>query len=67
MVSILFNRKHSLRQRCMDAVAGYQLVISFMTRAELLLRPIANNWGTSRRATLEAHLTLYLGKCELLN
>lgn len=50
IVSILFNRNHRLRQNCINAVAGHQLVISFMTRAELLLWPAANNWGTSRRA-----------------
>ena len=44
VVSILFNRQHSLRQACVDAVAGHQLIISFMTRAELLLWPTANNW-----------------------
>ena len=60
VVSILFNRKHSLRQTCIEAVAGHQLVISFMTRAELLLWPAANNWGASRRTALEEHLALYL-------
>ena len=60
VVSILFNRKHSLRQTCIEAVAGHQLVISFMTRAELLLWPAANNWGPSRRATLEKHIALHL-------
>jgi predicted nucleic acid-binding protein len=60
VVSILFNRKHSLRQTCIEAVAGHQLVISFMTRAELLLWPAANNWGASRRAALEEHIALYL-------
>jgi len=59
VVSILFNRNHSLRQACMEAVAGHQLVISFMTQAELMLWPIANNWGSSRRASLEQHLRLY--------
>ncbi|MGA2116944.1 MAG: hypothetical protein ABSH56_19570 [Bryobacteraceae bacterium] len=45
VVSILFNRRHSLRQACIGAVAGHQLLISFMTRSELLLWPAANNWG----------------------
>jgi len=31
-----------------------------MTRAELLLWPAANNWGTSRRTALEQHTALYL-------
>jgi predicted nucleic acid-binding protein len=43
VVSILFNRNHQLRQTCIDIVAGKQLVISFMTRAELLLWPTTNN------------------------
>lgn len=31
-----------------------------MTRAELLLWPVANNWGRSRREALEQHTALYL-------
>jgi len=60
VVSILFNRNHQMRQTCLDIVAQYQLVISFMTRAELLLWPIANDWGASRRTALRQHLTLCL-------
>jgi predicted nucleic acid-binding protein len=60
VVSILFNRLHRLRQACIEAVAGHQLVISFMTRAELLLWPVANNWGEARRSALERHTALYL-------
>ena len=60
MVSILFNQRHSLRQTCIEAVTGHELVISFMTRAELLLWPAANNWGEARRSTLDQHLALYL-------
>jgi predicted nucleic acid-binding protein len=59
VVSILFNRKHSLRDSCIKAVAGSQLAISFMTRAELLLWPAANNWGDQRRSVLAEHLDLY--------
>ena len=59
VVSILFNKNHSLRLSCMEAVAGRQLVISFMTRAELMLWPAANNWGESRRAALAQHIALY--------
>src|SRR6266849_1374808 len=36
------------------------LVISFMTRAELLLWPAANDWGLHRRNALEEHTALYL-------
>ena len=60
VVSILFNRNHSLQQMCIEAVADHQLVISFMTRAELSLWPVANNWGASRRSPLEEHTALYL-------
>ena len=60
VVSILFNRNHSLRQTCIEAVAGHQLVISFMPRAELLLWPAVNNWGAPRRTALEQHMALYL-------
>jgi predicted nucleic acid-binding protein len=60
VVSILFNRSHGLHRISVDAVGGHQLVISFMTRAELLLWPVANNWGAVRRSTLDQHLALYL-------
>jgi predicted nucleic acid-binding protein len=60
VVSILFNRNHSLRQICVEPVAGHHSVIAFMTRAELLLWPAANNWGAPRRAALEEHTALYL-------
>ena len=60
VVSILFNRRHSLRQACIGAVAGHQLLISFMTRSELLLWPAANKWGEPRRRALEQHMALYL-------
>ncbi len=59
VVSVLFNKNHSLRPVCIEAVAGRQLVISFMSLAELLLWPAANNWGASRRAALETHLGAY--------
>src|ERR1035437_4219179 len=59
VVSILFKKTHSLRQACLEAVSGQQLVISFMTRAELMLWPVANNWGESRRAALSEHIALY--------
>ena len=59
-MSILFNRRHSLRQACIGAVTGPQLLISFMTRSELLLWPAANSWGEPRRTALEQHMSLYL-------
>jgi len=60
VVSILLNRNHSLRQACVEAVADHQLVITFMTLAELSLWPVANNWGASRRSALEEPTALYL-------
>jgi len=59
VVSVLFNRNHNLRTACMEAVSGNHLTISFMTRAELLLWPAANNWGHLRRATLASHMALH--------
>ncbi|MGO4880776.1 MAG: PIN domain-containing protein [Bryobacteraceae bacterium] len=59
VVSILFKRNHPLRGVCLEAVAGCQLMISFTTRAELMLWPIVNRWGDPRRAGLEQHLALY--------
>ena len=59
VVSILFKKTHSLRPACLEAVSGQQLVISFMTRAELMLWPVANNWGESRRTALSEHIALY--------
>ena len=43
----------------MKVVNGQQLVISFMTLAELLLWPAANNWGEYRRTALTQHLAGY--------
>jgi predicted nucleic acid-binding protein len=59
VVSILFKKNHSLREACLQAASGQQLVISFMTRAELMLWPITNNWGESSRAALSQHMALY--------
>ena len=41
-------------------MAEHQLLISFMTRSELLLWPAANNWGEPRRTALDQHMALYL-------
>ena len=59
VVSILFKKTHPLRPACLEAVFGQQLVISFMTQAELMLWPVANNWGASRRAALSEYMSLY--------
>ena len=58
VVSILFNRNHSLRQSCIDVVKGHELVVSFMTRAELSLWPVVNKWREARRGALEQHVAL---------
>lgn len=60
VVSILFNQHHRLRSACLEAVTGHELLFSFMTRAELVLWPIANNSGASRRTALEQYTELYL-------
>lgn len=59
VVSILFNKNHPKHDSCIAAVAGHELAISFMSRAELLLWPAVNQWGEVRRTTLMRHLELY--------
>jgi predicted nucleic acid-binding protein len=59
IVSILFNKNHRKRDSCIRAVAHHELAISFMSRAELLLWPLANQWGQPRRDTPLQHLSLY--------
>ncbi|MFN0168217.1 MAG: PIN domain-containing protein [Bryobacteraceae bacterium] len=58
IVSILFKPDHSLHHKCFDVVSGHQWFVSFMTRAELLLWPRLNNWGTRRRENLSHHIDL---------
>ena len=58
-VSILFNRRHPLWEQAVHLVVDHQLAISFMSRAELLLWPVLNDWGASRRASLHQHLELH--------
>ena len=69
---MLFNRNQSpLQPKCLEAVAGNQLVMAFMTRAELLLWPNTNSWGSNRTAALSKHIELYTclyldqGPCEI--
>jgi predicted nucleic acid-binding protein len=59
-VSILFSREHSLRETCLNTVSGHQLLISFMSLGELLLWPVSNNWGATRRSALEARIARFL-------
>ena len=58
VVSILFKPDHPLHEKCFDIVGGSQWFISFMTRAELLLWPRVNQWGSRRREKLEGHIDL---------
>ena len=58
IVSILFKPDHSLYPKCLQIVSGNQLMISFMTRAELLLWPKLNRWGPKRAAALQKHVEL---------
>ena len=52
VVSILFKPAHTLHASCVHVASGNQLVISFMTRAELLLWPRQNLWGSKRSTEL---------------
>ena len=56
VVSILFKPDHSLFGECSRLVDGAHLCISFMSRAELLLWPLQNSWGHSRRDHLLRHV-----------
>jgi tRNA(fMet)-specific endonuclease VapC len=58
VVSVLFKPDHVLHAKCLGLVAGTQLFISFMTRAELLLWPRQNHWGPKRAEELRKHLEL---------
>ena len=58
IVSILFKPDHSLHAKCLGLVSDNQLFISFMTRAELLLWPRQNHWGTKRAEELLKHVEL---------
>jgi tRNA(fMet)-specific endonuclease VapC len=58
VVSILFKPDHVLHAKSLGLVAGSQLFISFMTRAELLLWPRQNQWGPKRAEELRKHLEL---------
>lgn len=56
VVSILFKPDYPLHAKFFEIVAGSQWFISFMTRAELLLWPAVNAWGSKRkRRATETH------------
>jgi tRNA(fMet)-specific endonuclease VapC len=59
VVSILFKQTHSLNEQCERLLLGHQVAISFMSRAELLLWPKFNQWGSARTTSLTQHLELY--------
>ena len=48
LASYIFNW-HSLAQRYVDALRGSELVLSFMSVAELRMGAIAAGWGSRRR------------------
>jgi len=59
VVSVLFKPDHTLHPKCLRLVAGDQLFISFMTRAELMLWPRQNRWGQRRAQQLRKHIELF--------
>lgn len=58
VVAILFKPDHSLHRRCLAIVTGHAWFISFITRAELLLWPRVNGWGSRRCDELIHHMDL---------
>ena len=52
VASYIFNW-HSLAQQCADALRGSELILSFMTIAELRMGAISASWGDRRRLLLE--------------
>ena len=52
VASYIFNW-HSLAQRYSDALRGSELILSFMSIAELRLGAISAGWGNRRRLLLE--------------
>jgi tRNA(fMet)-specific endonuclease VapC len=52
VASYIFNW-HSLAQHYIDALRGHDLILSFMSVAELRMGAISAGWGTNRRNHLE--------------
>ena len=52
VASYIFNW-HSLAQQYADALRGSELILSFMTIAELRMGAISAGWGSRRRLLLE--------------
>lgn len=59
VVSLLFKPDHTLHAKCLGIATGNQLMISFMTQAELLLWPRQNLWGPRRTEELSKHIGLF--------
>jgi tRNA(fMet)-specific endonuclease VapC len=57
VVSVIFKTNHPLRPAALDATDGHELYIAFMTKAEVLVWPMNNDWGARRRAELSEHLS----------
>ncbi len=55
-VSVIFKTGHPLRPAALDATEGHELFIAFMTKAEILVWPMNNDWGDRRRTELAEHL-----------
>lgn len=58
IVSFLFKR-HSLGVRYLPHLSGHDLVISFMTPAEMMEGALRAHWSAARIARLEADLLTY--------
>ena len=58
VVSLIFKR-HSLAEGYLDALDGKQLVVSFMTLAELNLWARRRSWGPERRERLSRFLNSF--------
>ena len=58
VASYLFNW-HSLAQQYVDVLRGSELVLSFMTIAELRMGAISARWGGRRRVLLEEFIARF--------
>jgi tRNA(fMet)-specific endonuclease VapC len=61
VASYIFNW-HSTARRCADALRGNELILSFMSLAELRMGAFAAGWGLRRRVLLEQ----FIGGFELV-
>ena len=52
-------REHPLAQHFLHLTTGHDLVLSFMTVAELEEWPLRNNWGKARRRRLADYIDRY--------